>query len=124
MRLFASALGIIAGFGVGVWAIAQIVADRTSQWVGVTLSMVLLFVLIFIALLTGTKQRVKREDQRRLFGYSLLAAVLMAAFLVPVFLYHLNVPKLAAQAILGAIGVGVFFLSEYMVSRKIRRANR
>jgi hypothetical protein len=69
MRLFVSALSIIVGFGLGAWTIARLVADKAPPWVGITLAMVWLFLLIFGALLVGSKQRQKRDDQRRLLGY-------------------------------------------------------
>ena len=123
MRLLLSALAIIVGFGVGAWVIARLIAESTPAWVGVSLAMVWLFVLILGALLLSGNQRKKRNDKRRLLGYGLLAAVLMAAFLIPVFVYHVNVPKVAAEAVLAAIGVAVFLFSEWMQRRDNRRAD-
>lgn len=58
------------------------------------------------------------HDEWRLLRYGLLTAFLMALFLVPIFIYKTNFPKLAAEAILGAIALAVFLLSKYMERRK------
>ncbi len=56
------------------------------------------------------------HDEWRLLGYGMLTAFLMALFLVPIFLRNMNFPKLAAEAILGAIALAVFLLSKYRQS--------
>jgi len=94
------------------------------EWVGVTLSILWLFLLIFGVTLTSSKSRRKIEDQRRLLGYGLLAAVLMASFLVPLFLYRVSFPKWAAEAVLAAIAGGVFLLSKYLERRRSERTTR
>ena len=58
------------------------------------------------------------HDEWRLLGYGLLTAFLMALVLVPILLHNVNFPKLAAEAILGAIALAVFLLSRYMERRK------
>jgi len=42
----------------------------------------------------------------------------MALVLVPIFRNNINLPKLAAEGILGAIALAVFLLSKYMERRK------
>jgi hypothetical protein len=56
------------------------------------------------------------HDEWRLLGYGMLTAFLMALFLVPIFLRNMDFPKLAAEAILGAIALAVFLLSKYRQS--------
>jgi hypothetical protein len=58
------------------------------------------------------------HDEWRLLRYGLLTATLMAFVLVPILLYKPNFPKLLAEAILGAIALGIFLLSKYMERRK------
>jgi hypothetical protein len=57
------------------------------------------------------------HDDRRLLGYGLLAAFLMALVLVPILLHDKNFPRLAAEGILGALALAVFLLSKYMERR-------
>jgi hypothetical protein len=47
------------------------------------------------------------KDEWRLLGYGLLAASLMALFLVPIFLHYKNFPKSLAEVILGVIAFAV-----------------
>jgi len=58
------------------------------------------------------------KDQWRLLGYGLLTASLMALFLMPIFIYDIKFPKLAAEAILAVIAGAVYWLSKYMERRK------
>jgi len=58
------------------------------------------------------------HDEWRLLGYGLLTAILMALVLVPILAHNMNFPKLAAEAMLGAVAVAVFLLSKYMERRK------
>jgi hypothetical protein len=58
------------------------------------------------------------KDEWRLLGYGLLAASLMALFLVPIFLHYKNFPKSLAELILGVIALAVFTLSKYMERRR------
>jgi peptidoglycan/LPS O-acetylase OafA/YrhL len=117
MRLVVAATAVVAGFVMGAWGIARL-APESPAWLKLTFAIVWLFALIFGALLLSSKQRRrKREDQRRLLRYGLLAAALMALFLVPIFTHNINVPKWAAEAILAAIAGAVFLLSKYMEHR-------
>jgi len=86
--------------------------------------MLWLFLLIFAVTLISSKSRRKIEDQRRLLGYGLLTAVLMASFLVPLFIYRVSFPKWAAEAVLAAIAGAVFLLSKYLERRKLERLPR
>jgi peptidoglycan/LPS O-acetylase OafA/YrhL len=122
MRLVVAATAVVAGFVMGAWGIARLAPDSPA-WLKLTFAMVWLFALMFGVLLLGSKQRSEREDQRRLLGYGLLAAVLMALFLVPIFTYKLNVPKWAAEAILAAIAGAVFLLFKYMEHKKNQSSN-
>jgi hypothetical protein len=58
------------------------------------------------------------KGEWRLLGYGLLAASLMALFLVPIFLHYKNFPKSLAEVILGVIALAVFALSKYMERRR------
>ena len=58
------------------------------------------------------------HDEWRLLGYGLITALLMALVLVPILMHNINFPKLAAEAILGAIALAIFLLSKYMQRRK------
>ena len=58
------------------------------------------------------------HDEWRLLRYGLLTASLMVLVLVPILIHNLNFPKLAGEAILGAIALAVFLLSKYMERRK------
>jgi hypothetical protein len=58
------------------------------------------------------------HDEWRLLGYGLLTAILMGLALVPILAYDIHFPKLAAEAILGAIALAVFLLSKYMERQK------
>lgn len=58
------------------------------------------------------------QDEWRLLRYALLTAALMALVLVPILIYKPKFPKLLAEAILGAIALGIFMLSKYMERRK------
>jgi hypothetical protein len=124
MRLFSLAVAIVIGFGLGAWGVSRLLPATVPEWVGVTLSMLWLFLLIFTVTLTSSKSRRKIEDQRRLLGYGLLAAVLMASFLVPLFVYRVSLPKWAAEAVLAAIAGAVFLLSKYLERRKLERTTR
>ena len=124
MRLFSLAIAIVIGFGLGAWGIARLLPTATPAWIGLTLCMMWLFLLIFMASLVSSNERRKTEDQRRLLAYGLLAAVLMSAFLVPLFVYNVKVPRWAAQAVLAAIAGAVFLLSKYMEGRRFQRKVR
>ncbi|HXQ32486.1 MAG TPA: hypothetical protein VN843_00555, partial [Anaerolineales bacterium] len=65
----------------------------------------------------GEKSGMTR-DEWRLLRYGMLTAILMALVLVPILRHNLNLPKLAAEGILGAIALAVFLLSKYMEHRK------
>ncbi len=121
MRLFFLAVAIVIGFAVGAWGISQLLPDAVPEWVGLALSMVWLFLLIFGATLVSSKSRTMIRDQRRLLGYGLLAAVLMAAFLAPLFVYRVKFPKWAAETVLAGIAAAVFLLSKYFERRKFER---
>ena len=54
------------------------------------------------------------HDEWRLLGYGLLTAFLMALVLVPIRAHDKNFPRLAAEGILGALGLALFLLSKYM----------
>jgi len=116
MRLVVAGTALVAGFVMGAWGIARL-APESPAWLKLTFAIVWLFALTFGALLLASKGARKREDQRRLLGYGLLTAVLMALFLVPIFTHNINVPKWAAEAILAAIAGAVFLLSKYMEHR-------
>ncbi len=58
------------------------------------------------------------HDEWRLLRYGILTALLMALVLVPILVHDRNFPKPAAEGILGAIALSVFFLSKYMERRK------
>jgi hypothetical protein len=124
MRLFSFAVAIVIGFGVGAWGISRLLPETAPPGVGVTLCMLWLILLIFAVTLISSKSRRKIEDQRRLLGYSLLAAVLMTSFLVPLFAYRVSFPKWAAEAVLAAIAGAVFLLSKYLERRKLERTPR
>jgi len=122
MRVIVAAIAVVAGFAMGAWCIARL-APESPDWLKVTLGMIWLFALICGAILLGSKEsRWEREDQRRLLGYGLLAAVLMALVLLPIFKYHIKIPKWAAQAIVAAIAGVVFLLSKHMGQRKNHKA--
>jgi hypothetical protein len=57
------------------------------------------------------------HDEWRLLGYGLLTAFLMAPVLVPILVHDKNFPRLAAEGILGALGLSLFPLSKYMEQR-------
>jgi len=124
MRLLIVAVAIVISFGLGAWGISSLLPETVPAWVGVTLTMVWLFLLVFAVSRTSSKSRRKIGDQRRLLGYGLLTAVLMASFLVPLFVYKVNIPKWAAEAVLAAIAGAVFLLSKYMERRKFQRTIR
>ena len=121
MRLLSLSFGIVIGFGLGAWGISRLLPESAPAWLGLTLSIVWLFLLIFGALLMSSKSSGKFHDQRRLLGYAVLAAVLMASFLVPLFVYNVKLPKWAAEVVLAAIAEAVFLLSKYMQHRKLQR---
>jgi glucose uptake protein GlcU len=122
MRLLVSGIVAVAGFVMGALAVAILVPEGPVL-VKLILAIVWLLALIFGAFLLGSKQPLsKRDDQRRLLEYGVLAAVLMALFLVPIFIYHINIPKWAARAVLAAIAGAVFLLSRYMQRRKNQRS--
>jgi len=58
------------------------------------------------------------KDEWRLLGYGSLTAALMALFLVPIFMRNIRIPKLVAEAVLGAIAGAVFLLYKYVERRK------
>jgi len=124
MRLVLLSLGIVIAFGIGAWGIAAVLPEGTPAWFGVTVVMAWLFLLILMVSLISSKDRRRIQDQRRLLGYGLLAAVLMASFLVPLFVYNARVPKWAAEAVLAAIAGVVFLLSKYMERRKFQHTPR
>jgi Mn2+/Fe2+ NRAMP family transporter len=124
MRLFSFAIAIVIAFGLGAWGISRLLPKTIPEWVGVTLSIVWLFLLIFGITLTSNKSHRKIEDQRRLLGYGLLAAVLMASFLAPLFVYKVSFPKWAAETVLAAIAGAVFLLSKCLQRRKLDRTTR
>ena len=124
MRLFLFAVAIVIGFGVGAWGISRLFLETAPTWIGVTLSMLWLVLLIFAVTLISNKSRRKIEDQRRLLGYGLVAAVLMASFLVPLFMHRVSFPKWLAEAVLVAIAGAVFLLSKYLERRKLERTVR
>ena len=121
MRLFSFAVSIVIGFGLGAWGISRLLPEKVPGWVGVTLSILWLFLLIFGATLASSKSHRQVGDQRRLLGYGLLAAVLMASFLAPLFVYRVRFPKWAAEAILGAIAGAVFLLYRHVERRRLER---
>jgi peptidoglycan/LPS O-acetylase OafA/YrhL len=123
MRLFSFAVAIVISFGIGAWGISRLLPETSPTWVGVTLSILWLILLIFAVMLISNKSRRKVEDQRRLLGYGLLAAVLMASFLVPLFVHRVSFPKWLAEAVLVAIAGAVFLLSKYLERRKSERQN-
>jgi hypothetical protein len=57
-------------------------------------------------------------DEWRLLGYGILTASLMALVLVPILIHDKNLPKSAAEGILGVIALAMFLLSKYMEHRK------
>jgi antibiotic biosynthesis monooxygenase (ABM) superfamily enzyme len=124
MRLLAFAIAIVIAFGLGAWVISRLLPETVPEWVGLTLSIMWLFLLIFGVTLTSNKSHRKIEDQRRLLGSGLLAAVLMAFFLVPLFVYRVSFPKWAAEAVLAAIAGAVFLLSKCLERRKLERITR
>jgi hypothetical protein len=119
MRLLAFAIAIVIAFGLGAWVISRLLPETVPEWVGLTLSIMWLFLLIFGVTLTSNKSHRTIEDQRRLLGYGLLAAVLMAVFLVPLFVYRVSLPKWAAEAVLAAIAGAVFLLSKCLEPAKV-----
>jgi hypothetical protein len=123
MRLFSFAVAIVISFGIGAWGISRLLPETSPTWVGLTLSTMWLFLLIFAVMLKSGNSRRKFEDQRLLLSYSLLAAVLMASFLVPLFMHRVSFPKWLAQAVLVAIAGAVFLLSKYLERRKSERQN-
>jgi hypothetical protein len=123
MRVLISALGIVVSFGFGVWGIAALLGEDAPQWIGPALAIVWLFALVYLALLITNGSNRGARDQR-LLGYGLLPAVLMAGFLVPVLIFHVNLSKGATEAILGAIGIAAFMLSSYMEIREGRGNSR
>ncbi len=58
------------------------------------------------------------RDEWRLLGYGSLTAFLMLLVLGPILIHDKSFPRSAAEAILGAIALGVFLLSRYMERRK------
>ncbi len=121
MRIFSFAITVVIGFGLGAWGISRLLPETMPEWIGVTLSILWLFLLIFGITLISSKSRRKIEDQRRLLGYGLLAAVLIASFLVPLFVYRVSFPKWAAETVLAAIAGAVFLVSKYLERRKLER---
>ena len=124
MRLLSFAIAIVIDFGLGAWGISRFLPETAPTWVGVTFCTLWLFLLIFAVTLISSKSRRKIEDQRRLLFYGLLTAVLMASFLVPLFIYRISFPKWAAEAVLAAIAGAVFLLSKYLERRKLERTPR
>lgn len=124
MRVFSVAIAIVIGFGLGAWGISRLLPRTVPAWVGMTLSVVWLFLLIFGFILISSKSRRLVRDQRRLLGYGLLAAVLMACFLVPLFMYRVKFPRWAAEGILAAIAGAVFLLSKYLERRRLEKTTR
>ncbi len=122
MRLIIAATSVVVGFGLGAWGIARLTPD-SPDWLKVSLAIVWLFALICGAILLS-KQRGQRGDQRRLLGYGLLAAVLMALFLVPIFAYNINIPKWTAEVVLAVIAGAIFMLSRYIAHRRTQRSTR
>src|SRR4051812_47855910 len=105
MRLLSRSVGIVIGFGLGAYGISRLLPEGSPAWLGLALSVAWLFLLIFGAVLTSSTSSGKVYDQKRLLGYGLLAAILMAVFLGPLFVYKIDVPKWAARAVCSAIGV-------------------
>jgi hypothetical protein len=124
MRLLISAVAIVFGFGLGAWGISSLLPETLPAWVGVTLTMVWLFLLIFAVLLISSRSHKEIGNQRRLLGYGLLTAVLMASFLVPLFVYKVHFAEWLAKAVLAAIAGAVFLFSKYMERRKLQRTVR
>ncbi len=58
------------------------------------------------------------KDEWKLLGYGLLTAFLMGLVLVPILMHNMNVPKVAAEAILAVIAGAVFLLYRYIDGRK------
>ena len=117
MRLLSLSLGIVIGFGLGAWGISRLLPEGSLAWFGLTLSVAWFFLLIFGVVLMSSKSNGKVYDQGRLLGYGLLAAILMAVFLVPLFVYNIKVPRWAAETVLAAIAGAVFLLSKYKERR-------
>lgn len=124
MRVLSLAIATVIGFGLGAWGISRLLPGTVPAWVGVTLSVVWLFLLIFGVTLISSRSRRQVADQRRLLAYSLLAAVLMACFLVPLFMYRIKFPRWAAEAILATIAGAVFLLSKYLERRRLEKTTR
>ena len=57
------------------------------------------------------------KDQWRLLGYGLLTVSLIAVFLVPIFVYKIDLPKWAVEAVVIAIAGAVYWLSKCMERR-------
>ena len=60
------------------------------------------------------------DEEWRLLGYGLLTAGLIAVVLTPIIAHDRNFPRLAGEAIVGAIALAVFGMAKYMEKRKGR----
>ena len=121
MRAFLFALAIVIGFGVGAWCISRVLPATAPAWIGLTLSILWLFLLIFGVTRLSSKSRRQVEEQRRLLGYGLLTATLMACSLTPLVVYRVNFPRWAAEAIFVTIA-GAVFAAATLWERRYRRA--
>ena len=118
MRLLLGSVAVVAGFLLGALAIAHALPEAPAL-VTVTIAIAWLFALIFAALSLGSTGELSngRQDERRLLGYGLLTAILMAAVLIAILTHDRSFPKADAEAILGAIALAVYLLSKYMQPR-------
>lgn len=107
MRLLISGIAIIIFFAFGVWAIALLLAP-SPDWLKIALAMLWLFSLCYWGILFENHRLRKGNDQRLLLLSGVLTAALMAAFLVPVLVLKVDIPRWAAEAVMAAIAVVVF----------------
>ncbi len=124
MRLFSLALGVVVAFGLGVWGISRFLPNSAPGWLGAALAVTWLYLLIFLAASLTTKHSRKVKDERRLYGYGLLTAMVMAGIMLLLFAYEIELPKWAVEVAFGVIVAGIFLLSRYMTRRRLRSTER
>lgn len=120
MRLLAAGVSIIVLFALGAWGIA-LAMPESPEWVKIALAMVWLFSLCYLGLVFGNKRNYEsRRKQGRLLVAGLIAAALVAAFLVPIRAHNIDFPKWAAEIAIVAIAVAVFMTFNHLPVHRTR----